>query len=201
MANKVMTMAGLGSMVLGVVLIIVLYGIVPMIGDQIDTAVDIRTNTQATGTLSFTGASAVNNIVNISSETYTFTNGTGGAFNVDVGSDAGNASYSNSQLVAEINVNSTLVTAVDNSDDSTTVTSVIPGTTGNAYGTTDNVTNAAWASTTLSGGIDGSNWDADTNTDLPTGSGFWITLSGFITLSALMLLVGGFIGTLKGIKG
>jgi hypothetical protein len=201
MTNKMMTMTGLGAMVLGTVLIIVLYGIIPMIGYQIDTAVTIPTNVQATGTIIFTGASAVNNSVNISTETYQFTNGTAGQWKVDVGSDAGNASYSTSQLVAEITANSTLVTAVDNSDNSTTVTSVITGTAGNAYGTTENVTNAAWGATLMSGGIDGSNWDADTNTDLPTGHDFWTTLSGFITLSALMLFIGGFIGVLKGIKG
>ena len=90
MVNKVMTMAGLGGMVLGVVLIIVLYGIVPMIGYQIDTAVDL-------------GAT--------------------------------------------------------------------------------------------------SDWNHSHNSDIPTGPAFWTTISGFVTLSALMLFVGGFIGTLKGIRG
>jgi len=89
-ASKAMTMAGLGSMVLGVVLIIVLYGIVPMIGYQIDTAVDL-------------------------------------------GAD--------------------------------------------------------------------SDWNHSHNADIPTGPDFWTTISGFVTLSALMLFVGGFIGTLKGIRG
>jgi hypothetical protein len=36
---------------------------------------------------------------------------------------------------------------------------------------------------------------------IPTGSAFWTTISGFVTLSALMLFVGGFLGTLKGIRG
>jgi len=90
-ASKAMTMAGLGSMVLGVVLIIVLYGIVPMIGYQIDTAVSIPAND----------------------------------------------SWGSNSSVATI----------------------------------------------------------------PTGSDFWETISGFVTLSALMLFVGGFLGTLKGIRG
>ena len=89
MADKGMTMAGLGAMVLGVVLIIVLYGIIPMIGESIDNAVDIP------------------------------------------------------------------------ADDT---------------------------------------WGAN-NTDLPTGAGFWTIISGFVTLSALMLFVGGFIGVLKGLRG
>ena len=85
-----MTMAGLGSMVLGVVLIIVLYGIVPMIGYEVDSAITL-------------GAT--------------------------------------------------------------------------------------------------SDWNSSHNADIPTGPEFWETVSGFVTLSALMLFVGGFIGVLKGIKG
>ena len=91
MAKSSLTMAGLGSMVLGVVLIIVLYGIVPMIGEEIDNAVDIPEND----------------------------------------------SWGSNSSVATI----------------------------------------------------------------PTGPDFWTTVSGFVTLSALMLFVGGFIGVLKGIRG
>ena len=90
MTENGITMAGLGSMVLGVVLIIVLYGVVPMVGYQIDDAVTL-------------GAT--------------------------------------------------------------------------------------------------SDWNSSHNTDIPTGPEFWETVSGFVTLSALMLFVGGFIGVLKGIKG
>jgi len=92
MADKGMTMAGLGAMVLGVVLIIVLYAIIPMIGYQIDSATTL-------------GATSV------------------------------------------------------------------------------------W------------NSSADEGADIPKASTFWATISGFVTLSALMLFVGGFIGVLKGIRG
>lgn len=47
----------------------------------------------------------------------------------------------------------------------------------------------------------GSMWNVSTNTDMPMGYDFWTTVSGFVTLSALMLFVGGFIGVLKGLKG
>jgi len=92
MADKGMTMAGLGAMVLGVVLIIVLYAIIPMIGYQIDNATTLGAN---------------------------------------------------------------------------------------------------------------STWNASTpeGAGIPQGSTFWATISGFVTLSALMLFVGGFIGVLKGIRG
>ncbi|NOR84560.1 hypothetical protein GQ473_00435 [archaeon] len=178
--------------------ILVLLAVAPMIGSTIDDVSNIQDNVQATGTLTFTGASAVNNIVNISTETYTFTNGTGGAFNVDVGSDAGNATYSNSQLVAEITANSTLVTAVDNTDDSLTVTSVLSGTAGNAYGTTDNLTNAAWGATTLTGGIDGSDWNSNANSDLNSPAQSWITFVGLIVLAFLAVIIGLVIRAFKG---
>ena len=182
-------------------IIIVLFAIVPLIGTTIDSAVTIQDNVQATGTLTFTGASAVNNIVNISTETYTFTNGTGGAFNVDVGSDAGNATYSTSQLVAEITANSTLVSAVDNGDDSATVTSVAVGTAGNAYGTTDNLTNAAWSGTTLSGGIAGSDWNSNVNSDLDSPAQSWTTFLGLLILAFLAVIIGIVIKAFRGITG
>ena len=90
MANKQLTMAGLGAMVLGVVVIIVLYGIIPVIGSEVD-----------------------------------------GATTIDAASQ----------------------------------------------------------------------WNSTTNTDIPTGPDFWTSISGFVTLSAMMLFVGGFLGVLKGIRG
>ena len=181
------------KMVVGItiaaLIVIVLLAVAPMIGSTIDDVSDIQDNVQATGILSFTGASAVNNTVNISTETYTFTNGTIGAFNVDVGSDAGNASYSTSQLVAEITINSTLVTAVDNGDNTTTVTSVLTGTPGNAYATTDNLTNAAWGSATLIGGIDGSDWHSNVNTDLDSPAESWVTFIGLIVLAFIAVII------------
>lgn len=192
-----LTMAGLGAMVLSTVLIIVMYSMIPVIGDQIDTASTIRTNAAATGTLTFTGGANASNTVNISTETYTFTNGTAGQYNVDIGADTGaNASYSTSQLVAEITANSSLVTAVDNGDNTTTLTSVITGTTGNSYATTENLTDASFGAAVMSGGIDGSQWDSDTNTNLPTGVVFWATIAPFVLLVSMILFVAMVLGIL-----
>jgi hypothetical protein len=193
-------MAGLGAMVLGVVLIIVLYGIVPMIGYQIDTAVTIPNDPAATGTITFgTGPGVADEFVNVSAETYTLVAAYSAPFDVVVGDGA--AATLSAALTAEINTNSTLVSAVDGTG-SVVITSLVLGTAGNAYGSTTNVTDASFGAATLTGGAaSGSNWNSDKNTDLPTGPDFWITLSGFITLSALMLFVGGFIGVLKGLKG
>ena len=199
-ASKAMTMAGLGSMVLGVVLLIVLYGIVPMIGYQIDTAVIVPNDPAATGIITFgTGPGIAGESINVSTETYTLTATSGGAFNV--GNGSGTAAQISANITAEINANSTLVSAVDGTG-TVTVTSSVLGTAGNAYTTTTNVTDASFGAATLTGGsASGSNWNSDKNTDLPTGHAFWITLSGFITLTALMLFIGGFVGVLKGIKG
>lgn len=197
MASK-MTMAGLGGMVLGVVLIIVLYGVVPMVGYQIDSAVTIPNDAAATGTITFgTGPGVATENINVSTETYTIVAAYTAPFDVVVGDGA--AATLSAALAAEINANSTLVSAVDGTG-SVTLTSIVLGTAGNAYASTTNVTDASFAAATLTGGAaSGSNWNSDKNTDLPTGHSLWTTLSGFITLSALMLFVGGFIATLKGI--
>lgn len=168
--------------------IIVMFSVAPIVGSIIDDTANIQGAESATGTLTFTGNSAVDDTVTIGSETYTFTNGTGGAFNVDVGSDSANASYSCSQLVAEINANSTLVTAVNNGDNSTTVTSIISGTTGNSYATTEDLANAAWGSATLSGGVD-SDWDSESNSDLQSPAESWIMFVGLIVLAFLAIII------------
>ena len=182
-------------------IIIVLFAVMPMIGVTVGNTVTIQDNVQASGTLTFAGASAVNNTVNISTETYKFTNGTAGQWLVDVGSDAGNASYSTSKLVAEITANSTLVTAVDNADNSTTVTSVITGSAGNAYTTTDNLTNAAWGGSVLAGGVDGSDWNSNVNTDLDSPAQSWVTFLGLLILAFLAVIIGIVIQAFRGMGG
>jgi hypothetical protein len=209
--EKQMTMAGLGAMVLGVVLIIVLFGIIPTIGESIDTAVTLPTDTDATGALTFSGNVTTGELVNITANSvvYTFefnTTGTGvtdGYINVDVSGGYNTSILASGNLTDAINNNATLATLITavNTTNTTTVTAVTAGTTANSYATTETGAQTAWASATLTGGVDGSDWDSSTNTDLPTGAGFWVTISGFVTLSALMLFVGGFIGVLKGIRG
>ena len=194
MANIKLTMTGLGSMVLGVVLIIVLYGIVPVIGEEIDNAVTLDDDTSASVVVT-AGRSNATETFNLSTEVYTITDTVGGAFNVGNSStDAGTSA----NLTAEINANSSLFTAV-NGTGTVTVTTILKGTEQNALTCSTNVTDASCAAT-FTGATDGTEWNPDVNSDIPTGPDFWATLSGFITLSALMLFVGGFIGVLKGIR-
>ncbi len=47
----------------------------------------------------------------------------------------------------------------------------------------------------------GSAWNATENTDIPTGAGMWGTLGPFIQLAAIILIVAGFLTTLRGLKG
>ncbi|MCK5432686.1 MAG: hypothetical protein KAJ03_08070 [Gammaproteobacteria bacterium] len=139
--------------------IIVLQGVVN--GASIEAA------TAATGTLTSTGniTAAEYNVtatlatVNISTETYTFSN-VSGSFLVNVASGGNNSSQSIALLVAEINTNSTLVSAVDNGDNTTTVTALIAGVAGNAYISTENATNLAFGAATLAGGTAGDEFSA-----------------------------------------
>jgi len=180
----------LAGISIAALVLVVVFSVIPFIGSQVDEIAAIPTDVDATGTITFTGTTAAGETVNISSETYTFTNAVGGAFNVNLGAATGNATYSTSQLVAEITANSTLVTAVDNADNSSTITSVITGTAGNAYATTTNVTGASFAAATLTGGIDASDWDPITNTDISTGYSLWEDVGSMIALAAVIIVVG-----------
>ena len=51
------------------------------------------------------------------------------------------------------------------------------------------------------GGLPGSEWNGTVNPDIPTGAGMWGTLGPFIQLAAIILIVAGFLTTLRGLKG
>lgn len=46
-----------------------------------------------------------------------------------------------------------------------------------------------------------SEWNHSVNADIPTGYGLWEKLGPIIELGAMMLVIAGFIGTVKGIRG
>ena len=46
----------------------------------------------------------------------------------------------------------------------------------------------------------GSAWNATENTNIPTGAGMWGTLGPFIQLAAIIVIVAGFLRTLRGLK-
>ncbi|MDF1533684.1 MAG: hypothetical protein P1P69_04175 [Methanosarcinaceae archaeon] len=101
------------------------------------------------GTYTASGAALNGQIITIGTETYTVSETLTGAFYL---TNSSNASLAAAALVAEINANSTLVTAVDNSDNTVTITSVLTTAEGN-YATTENMTNGAFGAAVMAGGI------------------------------------------------
>lgn len=205
-----LTLAGLGAMVLSLVIIIVLYGIIPVIGFQVDSAVTMPDDAYATGTLTLTGNVTTGEWINITAggATYAFyINMTGtvapGGWNVVEVTHGYNTSLlAVTNISTAINNNATLAALITatNGTNTTIVTADAAGETANTYGTTETITNGAWGAALMSGGVTGTQWSAGTNANMPTGYNFWITISGFVTLSCLILFVGGFITVLKGIR-
>ena len=176
------------TVVMLVVLLSVLYIGINIL-DGIETSTSLTANVDASGTLTATDDVNAAEIVTIGSEVYTFTNGTTGEFNVDLGAGTGNRTYATSQLVAEITANSTLVTAVANAN-VTTVTSILAGTTGNAYASTENGTNLAFGAATLTGGVDASAF-YDSSTALTTSAEGAYDMAGLLPT---VLILGALLG-------
>ncbi len=214
MVDQKMTMTGLGEMALGVLALIVIISIIPMIGSSIDTAASVPRDTAATGVLAFTSNVSNGELVNITYGTavYRFEFNTSGnpdeaavltanAIRVNA-SDIGSWNTSvraSGNLTAAMNANASvaaLLTAV-NTTNTTTITADATGTAYNAVALSENGAGIAWSHATLTGGVDGSAWSGD---DIPTGSGMWAVLGPFIQLAAIILIVAGFLTTLKGLK-
>lgn len=188
------------KMVVGItvaaLVILVLLAVAPMIGSTVNDVSNIQDNVQATGTITFgTGPGVAGETINVSTETYTLTEASGGAFNV--GNGSGTAAQISANLTAEINTNSTLLSAVDGTG-SVVVTSLVTGTAGNAYASTTNVTDASFGATTLTGGVDGSDWNSNVNSDLDSPAQSWITFVGLIVLAFLAVIIGLVIRAFKG---
>jgi len=181
-------MEKLGIAAIGIMILVVVFGVIPMVGERIDDVQDIPTDTEATGTYTQSGVSVHNQIITIGSETYTITNTTTAAFDVPVG-DNMTENKLIEELVVEIAASSALVTAIDNADNSTTITSVLADAAGN-YATTENMTNGAFAATAMTGGVSGSNWDHAENDDIVRGSDLWSDTGGMIVLAAIISIVG-----------
>ena len=181
-------MEKLGAVSIGILILVLIFGVVPMLGESLDNVAGVATDTQATGTYSQTGASVYGETIVIGSETYTVTNTTTAAFDVTVGTNL-TATKLIEELVVEIAASSTLVTSVDNGDDTSTITSILASVTGN-YATTDTMANGAFAATAMTGGVDGSNWDYAENSDIVRGSDLWGDTGGMIVLAAIISIVG-----------
>ena len=181
-------MEKLGIAAIGIMILVIIFGVIPMVGEKMDGVADIPTDTVATGTYTQSGVSVHNQTIVIGSETYTVTNTTTAAFDVPVGVNMTETKLIE-ELVTEITASSTLVTAVDNADNSTGITSVLADAAGN-YATTENMTNGAFAATAMTGGVSGSNWDHAENDDIVRGSDLWSDTGGMIVLAAIISIVG-----------
>ena len=146
-------------------------------------------STQGTVIYTQSGVSIDGGNITIGTEVFSVTNSTD-AFDVDVGYNT-TATFFVDALVTVVNTDSTLVTAVDNGDDTATLTSVLGGTVGN-YASTENMTNGAFATETLTGGVNSDTF-YDTITALTTSIQSAMGLAGTLLLviigvAILMLL-------------
>jgi len=195
MANSMAKgIGGLVAATIGVMMLIMTFIIVPMVGFQLDESISIQDDVDATGVVTFTGVGVADEIINISSETYTMKAAADGEFQVTIGA---NATVSMTNLVAEITANSTQVSATSVLGVGT-VTSLVTGTAGNAYELTTDITDASVDAATLTGGVDASNWHEDSG--VPTGYDLWTNLSGIIAVAALVMIVGGIFVSFKSLK-
>jgi hypothetical protein len=217
MVDKGMTMQGLGMITVGILALVVIYTIIPVVGSQLDIAVTIPTNAFATGTYTFSGNVSNGELVNITNgaavyrfEFNTTGNGadttvvlTANAIRVNASSiGSWNSSVKASgNLTAAINANASaaaIVTAA-NTTSKTTLTAVTIGDGSNSITLADNAVNIA--STGMAGGTDGSQWDSVTNPSIPTAVDFWETLGTIVKVGGVIVVVGGFLQTLRGLRG
>lgn len=145
----------------------------------------------SSGTYTASGTVTANDTVTIGSETYTYTNGVGGAFNVDLGGASSNQTVAVDALILEINANSTLVMAGANVANTTLVTSILTGSQ-SEYATTESGTNTAWGAATLTDAGDGDDF-GNALDDVTTAITSAVVLGGTLLLvivgvAILMLL-------------
>lgn len=225
MVNKGMTMQGLGAIVVGILALVVIYTIIPVVGSQLDTAVTIPTSVYSTGTFTFSGNVSNGELVNITSgaNVYRFefnTTNNGSAITCvttncipvnltyqGVCASCDNWNSSNRtfmNLTGAINGNAStaaMVTATNTSGVSTNTTTI----TSDAYGTGGNYaladTGANIASSGMTGGATGSQWDSVTNPSIPTAVDFWEALGAILKVAGVIVVVGGVLQTLRGLRG
>lgn len=178
--------------VLGLVLISSFLVIGTVILQGLVDGAGIDASTQGAVVYTQSGVSVDNGNVTIGTEVYTLSNSTFGEFYIDNGYNT-TATFFVDAFVTEINANSTLITAVDNGDDTATVTSILGGTVGN-YASTENMSNGAFASATMTGGVNADSFYA-TITSLTGNIASAMGLAGTLLLviigvAILMMLAG-----------
>jgi hypothetical protein len=181
-------------------LLVIVGQVVPLLGSTVEDSYDMPVDTAGTATYDQSGVSVHLQILTVGTETYTVTNTTTAAFDVPVGVNM-TATKLIEELVAEITASSTLITAVDNGDNTTTITSVLEDAAGN-YATTENMTNGEFISShatqygaVMTGGVTGSEWEDVTNTSDVWGNLVTI-LGAALSLLAIFYAISPIIGKL-----
>jgi hypothetical protein len=197
MDNKAQ-IGGFGAIlgVVGVLVVLIVYfSIIPLLGDRIDQAADIRQNDCATGALTFSGNVSDTETVIIGGVTFEFdTEGNTTAGNVAVAVADVLPATATVNLSAAVNGNATTAALVTSTPTSTTVTLTADaaGTAGNSIATTETCANATFGASTLTGGETASEWASDgitTSADLWEDNGSMIAVAMIIVVVSVILLV------------
>lgn len=209
-----MTMDGLGQIAIGVLVLIVAFTIIPIVGSEMDKSVTVPGDAYASGTLTISGNVTCGQLVNLTDR-----NGVVTYFEFNITNEpscaAKNAAYDDvvlarfentstiaaTNLTAEINTNATTSAAftATSSLGVVTLTSDVIGRVGN-LAVSENLANGAWSAATLTGGQDGSNWNSSHNTNITTAVDFWESVGGIMKVAGLIVVVSGFLKSLKGIR-
>ena len=184
--NIAMVQAGIYLIVLLVVLYIGL-----TINQNVIDAADFDDSVEATGVVTFTGVGVADEVINISTETYTMKAAAAGEYQVTIGASA---AESMTNLVAEITANSTLLSA-ESTDGVGTVTALVVGVAGNEYAFTTDVTGGSVDAATLTGGSDADAlYTASTEMDSTTESAY-----GMASIMPIVMIAVAILASLLGI--
>lgn len=190
-ANKaqVNTMELVLAVAIGLIVLAAIFSLAPIIGDKIDSSIELQQDTAATGTLTFSGNTTDGDNVNISTDRYEFDiegNITAGNIRVDVSSGNNNSSQSAALITAEITANDTVGVGAGVSGSVVTLTADTVGSAGNSIATIENCSNAAYGAATLTGGTDAGPWADE---DIPTGVDIWSDNATLISLVVLVMII------------
>lgn len=177
---------------IGLIVLAAVFSMAPVIGHNIDTAVDLERGVGATGTITYTGNSANGELVVIDGWVLEFdTSGVTAPGHIPVVIGDVSAATAVTELTAAINNNASLAALVDATHGSATctITADDVGVAGNSITTVSACVNASWSAGTLAGGSDsgGSPW---VDEDVPTGVDLWADNASLLSLTVLVIIIG-----------
>lgn len=216
MVDTGMTMQGLSMITIGILSLVVIYTIIPVVGSQLDIAITIPGNEYARSTLTLSGNVSCAELVNVTNNAgakavFAFNITTGGCpttipeyATVAVPALWNTSTIAAINLTTALNANATIsgtMTATNPSAGVVKLTYNTIGVSGNGGTLAEGLTNGAWSSTQLVGGAAGSQWNSTTNPKIPTAVSFWEALGGIVKVGGVIVVVGGFLQTLRGLRG